>query len=167
MTCNPDMNLKYDDTVYEIANADLDRRYNCTIPFLPTISSNITGTPPEICRTEATGTKAMKQYEYIEASHLSNTPCVRMDIFLGLPFISSGSVPYQGYGFNDTAFIKLYFKTAIKVKSTVLDYDFITLVAELGGYSGLLIGVSVGEGIIRINSVIIKILAKKYVTKTA
>ena len=161
MSCNPEMNLNFDDTVYEIANADLERRYNCTIPFLPTISSNITGKPPEICREDTIATQAMERYEYIEASQLSKTPCARMDIFLGLPFISSGSVPYQGYGFNDTAFIMLYFKTAIKVKSTVLDYDFITLVAELGGYTGLLIGMSVGQGIILINSIIIKILAAK------
>ena len=161
MSCHPEMNLNFDDTVYQIANAKLEQEYNCTIPFLPTLSLDITGKPPEICRNEAIGNKAMDTYKYVETSQLKHTPCARMDIFLGLPFISKGSAPYQGFGFNNTAFIKLYFKTAIKVKHTVLDYDFITLVAELGGYTGLLIGLSVGQGVIMINSFVLKIFAAR------
>ena len=40
------------------------------------------------------------------------------------------------------AYVRLYLKTKIKVKSTVLYYDSTTLAAEIGGYIGMLLGVS-------------------------
>ena len=58
-----------------------------------------------------------------------------MEVFLGLPF----------YGSNDAdkGYMKLYIKSTIKVKKTVLDYTFLSMVAEIGGYTGLLLGISV------------------------
>ena len=158
MACDRNMNLNFDNRVYEMASASLEREYKCTIPFLPAVSSNITGKPIDICKNEEIAERAMELYEFIETSQRNNTPCARMDILLGLPFISKGSVPYQGFGHNDTAFILLYFKSSIKVKSTVWDYDFITLVAEIGGYTGLLVGFPIARGVILINSIILKIL---------
>jgi hypothetical protein len=155
------MNLNFDRNVYELANAELERQYNCTTPFLPAIASNVTGAPPTICADEKIGKKAMELYDLIETSLRDNTPCSRMDIFLGLPFYSINEYPYQGFGYNDTAFILLYFKSSIKVKSTVWDYDFITLVAEIGGYTGLLVGFPIARAVIWINAIILKILINK------
>ena len=161
MSCDKQMNLDFDRNVHEIANAESERQYNCTTPFLPAIASNVTGVPPTICADEKIGKKSMALYDLIETSLRENTPCSRMDIFLGIPFYSTETRPYKGFGYNDTAFILLYFKSSIKVKSTIWDYDLIRLVAEIGGYTGLLVGFPIARGVIWINSIILQILMNK------
>ena len=37
----------------------------------------------------------------------------------------------------------MYLKTTARSKKTVLDYTWLSMVAEIGGYTGLLLGVSV------------------------
>ena len=152
------MNLMFDDTLYEVANTELERKYNCTIPFLPTIISNATGEPTKICKNPSTGFKAIKLYDYIRISGLSavsEMPCAVMDIDFGLPNIDTKGKAGRSY-------LRLYLKTTTKVKYTVVDYDFLTLLAELGGYSGLVIGrISLAQIIIMINSFLIKKMTKK------
>ena len=164
--CAPELNKNFDETLYKMANADLEKLYQCTIPFLPAIVSNTTGVPTSICKNLDTGKLAMERYLGIESDLLSSMPCARMDIFLGMPAISNdsampgGSIPYQGYGYDHTSFILLYFKTNIKVKHIVWDYDSISLVAEIGGYTGLLLGFPIARGVIWINSIILKVITR-------
>ena len=150
-----------------MASNELDNEFGCTIPFLPSFTSNITGKPIEICENPEIGAKALSHYLNIESSQLGNMPCARMDIFLGMPYVSNNSQvinphPYMGYGLRDKAFVLLYFRTDVKVKRTVYDYDFLTLVGELGGYVGLLIGISLSELIFHTNTFIVKQIGKKY-----
>ena len=92
---------------------------NCTIPFLPINTRNLTQAPPKICENAEMGKSAMSLYLDIESRLLGNIPCSRMDVFLGMPAITNdsalpgGSVPYQGYGSDNTSFILLYFKTTL------------------------------------------------------
>ena len=150
------MNIKFDEIFYKVYNDDLENKYKCTIPFIPLIYSNTTKSQSEICKVPEIGKEATKRDGDVKLI----LPCARMDIFLGIPTISNGlempggSVPYQGYGYDHTSFIKLYLKSEIKVKSIVWDYDFLTLVAEIGGYTGLLIGFPIVSVVIWINSVI-------------
>lgn len=44
---------------------------------------------------------------------------------------------------QDTFKIKIYLKTTTKVKKTVPDYPVLTMIAEIGGYTGLLLGISI------------------------
>lgn len=160
------MDFKFDETFYRLANADLENQYGCTIPYLPLILSNVTQKPTEICKDEDIGQKAMNRYSNIQTSQLGNMPCARIDIFMGIPTVTNNSEvanprPYMGYGTRDTAFVLIYFKTHIKVKSTVYDYDFLTLVAELGGYIGLLVGLSLIELINHAKSIVIKYFSKQ------
>ena len=41
------------------------------------------------------------------------------------------------------AFIRMYTKSTVRVKKTVLDYTWLSMLAEIGGYTGLLLGISV------------------------
>lgn len=41
------------------------------------------------------------------------------------------------------AHMKLYVKSTVKMKRTVLDYTWVSMLAEIGGYTGLLLGISV------------------------
>ena len=66
---------------------------------------------------------------------LCRIPCSTIEVFLGLPF--------DGEEDADTAYIKLYVKSTVKMKKTVLDYTWVSMLAEIGGYTGLLLGISV------------------------
>ena len=169
-SCNPDMNSIYDNSLSEMANNELVEKFGCTIPFLPAVSSNGTGKPIKICEDAETGSKAYNHYRDIESSQLGNMPCARMDIFLGLPAISNNSEvvnphPYFGYGLRNKAFVLLYFRTNVKVKRIHYDYDFLALVGELGGYVGLLVGISLSELIVHTTSLVVNQIGKKYLSK--
>ena len=167
ISCNDDMTKSFDDMLYEAANEELDEKYGCAIPFLPQVKSKTTEKALDICESSEIGQLALKTYEEVETKMLGNVPCTRMDVSLGMPHVShdaaapQGSVPYQGYGSDDTAFVLFYFKPTIKVKRTVLEYDYLTLVAEIGGYVGLLIGVSLAESSIAIISFVVRTIEKK------
>jgi hypothetical protein len=60
--------------------------------------------------------------------------------FSGLPF---GGTYSAAAGAPELSQIKIYLKTTVKSKRTILDYTWRSMVAEIGGYSGLLLGVSV------------------------
>ena len=158
ISCNDDITKTFDDFLYENGNKELEEKYGCSIPFLPQSKSMATGEILEICKSAETGQLALGTYKDLETKMLGNVPCTRMDVSLGMPHVShdaatpQGSIPYQGYGSDDTAFVLFYFKPTIKVKSTVLEYDFVTLVAEIGGYVGLFIGISLAESSISIIS---------------
>ena len=165
------MTQTFDDMLYEAANENLDDKYGCTIPFLPQMKSKNTGKDLDICKSPEIGQMALKSYEDVETKMLGNVPCTRMDISLGMPHVShdaaapQGSVPYQGYGSDETSFVLLYFKPTIKVKRTILEYDYLTLVAEIGGYVGLLIGVSLAQSSIAIITLLAKTVEKSRVRK--
>ena len=53
-----------------------------------------------------------------------------------LPVIDSDDNP------NSEAYVKLYFKTRLRIKKIVIYYDTTTLTAEIGSYVGMFLGVS-------------------------
>ena len=161
MSCSSDKDNNFDNIVYEKANAVLEETFNCTIPFVAPMISNTTGLQLAICDDEKVGKKAQQRYEEIETAERNDPPCAGMNIILGLPVYSTGSVPFQGFGHNDTAFVMMYLRPSVKVLHIVWDYDFIALVAGIGGYTGLLIGFPIARGVILINSIILKILIQK------
>ena len=159
MGCDAKMNLDFDDTLYSVANSKLEHKFGCTVPFLPPFLSNKTGKLTKICDDSKTGSDAQELYDYFKSgglSQTSNQPCATMDIFLGLPFTS----PHSN---EEEAYFKIYLKTAVKVKKTVLDYDYLTAIGEFGGYTGLLLGISLVDILIRLNRLFIRIVSKESV----
>ena len=57
-----------------------------------------------------------------------------MDIYFGYPILD-GNNPNESY-------VKLYFKSSVNVRRNILAYSEVSLFAEVGGYLGLLLGVS-------------------------
>ncbi len=51
-------------------------------------------------------------------------------------------LPFPGDYDSDVAFAKIYLKSTTKSKKTILDYSLRSMVADIGGYTGLLLGVS-------------------------
>ena len=58
-----------------------------------------------------------------------------MQVFLGVVFDDAY--------LKDKTTIRIYMKSKIKFKKTVYDYELLTLLAEMGGYSGILFGISI------------------------
>ena len=73
-----------------------------------------------------------------------------MNFFLDIPFSSSN--------FEGKSYTKLYIKSTTKVREMVLDYSFLSMVAEIGGYTGLLLGVSV----VNMTKILEKLLARLF-----
>ncbi len=51
-------------------------------------------------------------------------------------------LPFPGDYDDGIAYAKIYLKSTTKSKRTILDYTFRSMVADIGGYTGLLLGVS-------------------------
>ena len=66
-----------------------------------------------------------------------NSPCTTMGINFGIPIRSN-----IGIGKKE-AYMKLYFKNQINVRTSIYSYSIPSLVADIGGYLGLLLGFSV------------------------
>ena len=73
-------------------------------------------------------------FDTVPSSTCQN-PCSTLTLDFGLPVTSSS-------GEGERRWLKLYFKGTLKVRKTTLAYDETTLVAEVGGYLGLCLGVS-------------------------
>ena len=61
-------------------------------------------------------------------------PCASMDVTFPTPSYDSGPLT--------EAYVKLYLLSTVKVQTSFWSYSIITLLAEVGGYVGLLLGIS-------------------------
>jgi hypothetical protein len=46
---------------------------------------------------------------------------------------------------DDKSYMKIYLKSSVKFQQTIYDYTLLSLLAEVGGYMGLLLGVSLAD----------------------
>lgn len=153
--CNSKMNHNYDTTLYEKIAKENEEHFNCSVPFHPSITSQLTRRPIEICNNSETGKKAYNNWwDSHNAKTDNNKPCAEMDISFGLPYIDNDKP-------DNEASIRIYTKSDIKVKSVILYYDITTLLAELGGYIGMLLGISVVDFTIICNSALLRIVTMK------
>ena len=157
MPCNASMNLKFDDILYKKINAKLEEEFNCTVPFLPAFVSKISGNVTEICKDPKISKRAHKRYYYLRSggqSTLCDSPCRTMDMYIGLPIVTTD--------IENKAYIRIYLKSTLKVKKTVFNYDATTLLAELGGYLGMLLGISIANTTILINEFLVKYVNNRF-----
>ena len=154
-TCNIEMNHNYDQTIYKKVAKENEAQFNCTVPFHPTMTSQLTGSIIEICNNSETGKNALRNW-WTNAYTTTNKskPCTEMVIYLGIPDISNGKS-------DNESFLHVYLKSDMKVKSIILYYDLTTLAADIGGYIGMFLGVSLIDVTMMCNSALFKIVAMK------
>lgn len=107
----------------------MNSEMGCTVPYLP-------DNDYPICNSDLL-TKGYKLYDSLISGSqrlLCQKPCSFMTVFVGFPF----SEPRT----DDLAQTVLNLKSTTRVKKTVLNYESLSMLAEIGGYSGLLLGVS-------------------------
>ena len=148
------MNYNYDDVFYKIVSEKNEEKFGCSTPWQPPMKSRRTGKEIKICNDSASGKGATATFNSQFNSGLGpeNEPCSVFNVAFGLPFIDNKDNP------DNEAYIRLYLKTKIKVKSVVLYYDFTTLIAELGGYIGMFLGVSLVDVTLLFNGLFLKVI---------
>ncbi|CAB4055473.1 unnamed protein product [Lepeophtheirus salmonis] len=87
--------------------------------------------------------KLYNRYYKLKQIVLCGPPCSTLDIFSGMPHRSVHKDPHQSY-------MKLYMKTTIRVKTSIIDYSADTMLGEIGGSTGLLLGISLMKSGIKI-----------------
>ena len=143
--CNPEMNRNFDAALYRLIAHENEVKFNCSVPFHPPILSNITDGLVQICNASESGKMAQDNLHPLinGRKHGSQSPCARMEIFLGSP---SNSNSYGSSGSNKSkneAFIGVYMQSDLKVQSMILYYDITSLAADIGGFIGMFLGLSI------------------------
>lgn len=77
-------------------------------------------------------------------------PCSTMNVILGFP-------KYDKVYSSEKARAKIYFKRRVTEKKNVVPYDWVSFLAEIGGYMGLLLGWSMLD-----LTMVIKIIASAF-----
>ena len=136
---------------------DNQKMLGCSVPFHPPIERVSSHQDVEICNNSTLGKLAFDGYRNsIQTNILDQIPCAGFYIFLGLPSIDvDGNDPKQAY-------IRLFIKPKIKVKSIVLYYDEATLLGDIGGYVGMFLGVSLVDLAVFCNSGFLKLVKRKF-----
>ena len=152
------MNFNFDVTWYTMTARENEKMYGCSVPFHPAIYTENGNKEIKICRNSTDGRKAFDNYIWSVGSTFTSehTPCARFDVYFGLPDVDV-------IGNKKTeAFLRLYVKTDIRVKSTIIYYDQTTFAAEIGGYVGMFLGVSVIDLAIMFHSSVLSVVHKLF-----
>ena len=129
-------------------------KHGCTVPWMPDpiicTPDNLNGTIEDVLATYRVIFKSGKILD------LCQQPCKTMKFVFGWPDVANDQgctkfVKIFSHFVNDNNFlqerergyVRIYFGVRIVVKRSVLDYTWLSAVAELGGYVGLLLGVAV------------------------
>ena len=80
-------------------------------------------------------------------------PCARMDIWFGIPVVD------ELVGEPNKAKLRIYFKKKLQVRKSYIAYTGVSLFAEIGGYLGLLLGISFMD-IVRVIDILLDLVKK-------
>ena len=142
---------------YKHVASENEKLFGCSVPWHPPYETK-NGKKIEVCRNVTLAANATRLYKDNQGTPLSEDliPCAWYEISLGIPDVSdqpdeSGSTK---------AYINFYIKTKIKQKSIVIYYDSTTLAAEIGGYVGMFLGVSLVDMAIIFDSAFLVMIRK-------
>ena len=109
--------------------------YGCTTPFGPNKDN--------ICTEEKNATKVLELYKDVFEKHVGNcdNPCS----FITTRAIKTGDKVQSLYRGKRIAYLAINFNENIKVTTGHQLYSTLSLIAEIGGYVGLFLGVSVKQ----------------------
>ena len=136
--CNTSMNTRYDEFLYRNLQEILISQFNCTVPFLPDYNVPKHSQNIYICKDPEKRKASYAKYDLLKRNNensVCENPCSTITTYFGLLFKDT---KYDG----NKAYLKIYLQSMTTIKLTVMDYDVVTMVADIGGYTGLLLGMS-------------------------
>lgn len=132
-SCSFDENYSRDKCVNEEVETKSLQEFNCTTPFGPNKA--------QICQDPEVGAKVNEIYiEKIE-KHRHN--CLSPCSFLSIMATKTKEIDKKTSYANGQ--LSINFKENIKVNTSYFVYSGLTLIAEIGGYVGLFLGVSINQ----------------------
>ena len=136
LPCSDETDFEFDNCFYQAIAQDLMNEFNCVVPFIKTSENNI------ICvkKSQTEIDEMMLAFKKSSSNIIKGScmlPCASMDIFFGVLF--------DGIRNDGKSFLRIYLKNNVKFQQTVYDYTLLSLLAEIGGYTGLLLGISVAN----------------------
>ena len=137
-TCSKEMNNKYDTCLKEAYDNLFNEKFGCSYPLL---TSNKNSTAK--CDYGTFNEEQKEMFLEVEAKmalddrFLCNVPCASIATQFGI----QDKQEYSKFS-NGSFHLKLYFKNNVFVRTSHVAYPFESLLAEVGGYLGLLLGVS-------------------------
>ena len=131
-SCDHQMNVGLDDCAIN----GLDKRamdsIGCTFPTLTNLKE-LSCDAKFINESQAQLLKKQNIFRAKSSMEDCPLPCSTMNVFLGFP-------KYNKVYSAAKARAKIYFKRRVTEKKNVVPYDWVTFLAEIGGYMGLLLG---------------------------
>ena len=133
--CSNELNYSHDDCIEEKLNKLMNQKFGCE--FLT--SKN----PEKICNGRNGDVMAQMDFKdkfhqlMLEAkySEMCPKPCETSGILFGIPV-------EEKYKRKDLSYVKLYFKQQIITRKSLPSYTMLSVIADVGGYLGLLLGFS-------------------------
>lgn len=141
--------IGYDSCIYNTLRDVMLKEYGCTVPWLPEKN--------KICVTESDRQNVFDLYQKNRRNQKNICPnsCLFTNMYFGPPVTGSNNNDEQ-----DIAKAVFYFRRDIKTTTEYFLYSILSMVAEIGGYVGLLLGVSLFK-LADINNVFIDWYASK------
>ena len=128
---DPDMDNSFDGCIYSKLREIMTKDVGCTIPWLPDQSN--------ICINPEDRTKAFNLYQKNRRNQNDICPksCKFTNMYFGPPVTG-----LQNEDEQNVARAIFYFRRDIKTTTEYFLYSILSMIAEIGGYVGLLLGVS-------------------------
>ena len=150
-----DENEDYDSCKIQQVQKILEQTLGCSVPFVEKRDGLL-------CEPEKAGAASKMFTDQIGTQlEACPEPCVKIMTYFGFPFLTRNS--------KLTGFARLYFKNIVKVTEDFVSYDLLrsvslpmlrclshvsisSMISEIGGYSGLLIGFSMMDLVVILKS---------------
>ena len=132
VTCDPDLDVGFDNCLINALDKRALKSIGCTFPTL----TNLKSQSCDAKLINETQAKLLHDYKLFKSqAELLDCalPCSTMNVALGFPKYDKEYSPFK-------ARAKVYFKRSVTEKRNIVPYDWVSLMAEIGGYVGLLLG---------------------------
>ena len=131
--CKATMDTGFDQCYANSYDANYLKQFGCLSPFARSSSYPIcdVGQNQTLAKRMK---KFLREQNVISIPEACGDPCSFSNVIIGFPIRSKSSM--------NSTYGKLHFRTTLKKTYLTEDYPLMTMIGEIGGYTGLLLGVS-------------------------
>ena len=132
--CSDEMNDSHDSCILDNLDKAMKDKFGCSFVNTSYPESICNGRNVKESYKDDFNGEFFKLYRTVLTTFCPK-PCKTMDVFYGIPVESDNNI-------KEEAFTKLYFKQQINSRRSTYSYESDSVIADIGGYLGLLLGFS-------------------------